>query len=103
MKVLRERAEIRPVTRQADWRIFKAPIDCDLLGIFGYVDQDRSRPPGAGDVEGFAHGVSDIARIGDQVIMFGDRQGNTGDIRLLEGIVTYIMAGDLTGDTHKRG
>ena len=73
-----------------------------LQRIFGDVDQDRPWPSGAGDVECRRDSRGDIARLGDQVAVLGDRHGDAADIGFLESVGADRRAAYLSGDGDDR-
>jgi hypothetical protein len=46
--------------------------------------------------------VAYLVYISHQIIVLGDRQGDAGDIRLLEGVIADEPADDLSGDKNDR-
>ena len=57
-----------------------------LLRVLGDVDEDRTGPSGSCDLEGFAQGRADLARVRDEVVVLRDRERHAGDVGLLEGV-----------------
>ncbi len=86
----------RPVIRQVELR------DGSLLRVLGDVDEDRPRPSRARDEERLADGRRDLVGLGDQVIVFRDRQGHAGHVGLLEGVRAEERRGHLPGDADDR-
>ena len=78
----------------------------ELHVLFGDVhrDVDDHRPgtPGAGDVEGLPDDAREIGRVLDQVAVLDDRQGDAGDVGLLERVETDEVPAHLAGDGHHR-
>ncbi len=73
-----------------------------LQRVLGDVDQDRAGAAGGGDVEGLGDHPGDLGRVGDQVVVLGDRHGDAADVRLLEGVGADRLGGDLAGDRDDR-
>ncbi len=72
------------------------------LDVFRQVNDDRTGTSGAGDVESLLDDAGQIVDILDQVIMLGNRSGNTDEVGLLEGIIANQSGGDLPGNDHHR-
>ena len=72
------------------------------LGVLTDIDQDRPGPAAAGDIKGLPHHLGDLIRPGDQVIVLGDRQGDAGYIRFLEGVAADQEGMHLPGDADDR-
>ena len=70
--------------------------------VLGDVHQDRPRPSGGGDVEGLVDDAGNVLGLGDQKVVLGDRQGDSGGVALLEGVGAYGGVGHLAGDAHHR-
>ena len=54
--------------------------------VFGDVDKDRTWPSGGGEVERLMNQVRDVVGISHHVRMLGAVHGETGRVRLLEGV-----------------
>ena len=58
-----------------------------LEHVLGDVDEDRSRAARLGEVEGLAITRGDVVGVADQVVVLGHRQGDAGDVDLLESVL----------------
>ena len=68
------------------------------LHILGDVDHHRTRPAGAGDVEGLVQDARQILDVLDQPVVLGAGPGDADGIALLEGVVADQMRRHLAGD-----
>ena len=75
-----------------------AVLDFFLLHVLGNVDQHRSGPPRPRDVEGFLDRALEVGGVHDEIVVLGDRQGDAGDVGLLEGVLADGLPGHLAGD-----
>ena len=66
------------------------------------IDNNRARSARASDIEGLGNDTGNLGGILDQKAVLYDRAGNPHHIRFLEGIFTYFLSRDLTGDNHQR-
>ena len=73
-----------------------------LLRVLGDVDQDRPRTPLLRDLERLAHRRGDVLRAGDEIVVLRHRQGDAGDVDLLERVGADQLAADLAGDADDR-
>src|SRR5258705_2104790 len=71
-----------------------------LLRVLRYIHKYWTWTPGLCDLEGFAKGGGDVFGAGDEVVVLGDRQGDAGDVDLLEGVGAEDFAAYLAGDRH---
>ncbi len=92
----------QPIAGQVDL-IRVHVIDLGRLGILGNVNQHRARPAGASDVKRLADSRGQLAHIGHQVVVFGDRQGDGSDIHFLKSIGPDHRRSYLPGDGDHRG
>ena len=99
--LLAVRTQHRPVAGQVDSR---RPGEGRprLQGIFRDVDEHRPRAPGRGDVEGLGDDARDLGRVGDEVVVLGDRHRDAADVGLLEGITADRRGVDLASDGNDR-
>ena len=58
-----------------------------LERVLGDVDVDRPRPAGPGDVEGLGDDPRQVVGVADEVVVLGHRQGDAGDVDLLERVL----------------
>jgi len=94
-------AHRRAVARQVHV-VVPLPLDRGVEHVLGDVDEHRPGPTRAGDVERLAHRARDALRGGDQFVVLGDRHGDAGDVRLLEGVGPDRAGRDLSGDRQHR-
>ena len=73
-----------------------------LLHVLRNVDDDRTGPPAAGDVEGFLEDARQIGGIHHEVGVLHDRQGHAIEVGLLKGALADELAEHLAGDRHQR-
>ena len=73
-----------------------------LLGVLGDVDEDRSRAPGRGHMEGLSHTRNDVLGTGDEEGVLDEGHRGTDDVSLLEGIRPDSTTSDLAGDGQHR-
>ena len=66
------------------------------------INQHRPRPPRPGKVKGLLDYSSQRTYIQNKIVVLGNRQGNTGGINFLEGVLTDKGPGYLTGYRHYR-
>ena len=77
-------------------------LDLLDLHVLGHVDDNRTRPAGAGDVEGFLHNLRDLGGVHNQGVVLGDREGDARGVSLLEGVGTNGGAGHLSDHSNDR-
>ena len=73
-----------------------------LLDISRYVNKHRARPPCLSNVEGLFNRFSQLSNIGNKIVMFGNWNGDAGDIRLLKGILTNNRCSYLASYSYHR-
>ena len=80
-------------------------VDHDVGGgdIFQKVDEHRAGPAGGGYGEGLPDDVRDSVRVPDQIGGLGDGHGDSGDVHLLERVLTQDVLRDVAGDEHYGG
>ncbi len=78
------------------------PLHGRVRDVLGQVDQDRSRPPGGGDVEGGGDHLRDVIDVLDEPVVLGDAHGDAGDVALLEGVGSDGTRRHLTGHDDQR-
>src|SRR3990172_2390772 len=76
------------------------PIDRGLLSILGDIDQNWTWTTSTGDKESLTDHLVELTSIRHQVIVLGDRQGNSSHIRLLKGIIADKTADYLAFDKY---
>ena len=101
LKLVRQVIPGKLVTRQIDLSRILV-IDLGRLGILGDVNQHRPRSACAGNVERLLDHRGQFPRIGDQVVMLGDRLCDPDDIHLLKGVGANDRGDHLPGDGHHR-
>ena len=72
------------------------------LHVMCYIYKHRARTTAFGHLKSQAHGLCQFFRLIDQKILLGNRHSNTGNIYLLEGIMTDHAAFYLSGNSHYR-
>ncbi len=99
--LLAVRAADRPVAGEVDPL---GPVEGRevLQGVLADVDEHRSGPAGAGDVERLGDGPRDLVGLGHQVVVLRHRHGDAADVGLLEGIGADGGRGHLAGDRDER-
>ncbi len=70
--------------------------------ILGQINQHRARPTGAGDIERFLDGFSELPDVSDQEIMLDTGPGNADRVHFLKGVITDQRGGHLAGEHHQR-
>ena len=83
------------------FRIFKL-IYFLVLYINGEINQHRSLPSCAGNVESFLHNMRNILRVADDVTVFYKRLTGAGNVSFLEHIAAHETAVYLAGDDNQR-
>ena len=73
-----------------------------VLDVFRHVDNDRTRPPGTGDLEGGTHRRLETPRIRDQENMLGHRSHQRRNRSLLESVGADGRGRDLAADDDHR-
>ena len=73
-----------------------------LEGVLRDVDVDGAGPPGPGDVEGLGEDAGEVVRVAHEVVVLGHRQGDAGDVDLLEGVLAEERGRDVAGDGDDR-
>ena len=68
------------------------------LNVFGDVDEHGALSARARDIEGFAHGGGEVADILDDIVVLGDRHGDTGDVHFLKAVSAEVRHRDVAGD-----
>src|ERR1700733_2778476 len=71
-----------------------------LLRVLRYVDEHGAGAAGLRDLERLADGGGDVFGAGDEVVVLGDGQGDTGDVDLLKRVAPEDFAADLACDRH---
>ncbi len=97
--------EGRPEARQAGGDLLVGRVRrlrLLLEGVLRDVDVDGAGPPGAGDVEGLGQDAGEVVRVADEVVVLGHRQGDAGDVDLLEGVLAEQRGGHVAGDGDHR-
>ncbi len=99
--LLAVRLDDRPVTGQVQGR---RPVEPGwvLQHVFRDVDQHRAGTSGVREVKRLRNGLRDLIGVLDQKVVFGDRQGDPGDVGLLKGIGADRGEGHLAGDRDQR-
>ena len=73
-----------------------------VLHVLGHVHDHRSGTPGAGDLEGGAHGALEARRVGDEEDVLRDRAHERRHRGLLEGVGADGRRRDLAGNDYNR-
>ncbi len=68
--------------------------------VFRYIDEDRSRPAGPGNIEGLFNDARHIGHVSYEVVVLRARPRNADNIRLLEGVIADERRIHLTGEYH---
>ena len=66
--------------------------------ILGNIDQHRAGPPLSGDMEGLPYRGCQFLDILYNIVVFGDRHGDTADIDLLETILAQQLGRNVPGE-----
>ncbi len=75
-----------------------------LQRVLGDVDVDRAGPARAREVERLGDDTRDVVGVADQVVVLRHRQGDAGDVDLLERVLADERARDVAGDRdHRHG
>ena len=80
------------------------PLEVDLVtvDVGRDVDEHRARSAGRGDVERLADDLGQVGGVLDQVVVLGDRDGDAGDVGLLERVGADDGRGNLAGQDDDR-
>ena len=70
--------------------------------VHAHVDQHRTGATGLGDVHGLRDDLREVVGLLDQVAVLDDRQGDTDDVGLLEGVRADARRADLPGQRNHR-
>ncbi len=70
--------------------------------IHGDVDQHGAGTSGCGDVERLGNHIRQVGRVIEQVVVFGDRDGDARDVRLLERVGAQYVRGHLSREDNER-
>ena len=99
----------RPFHKDAEFtgRIMACPIQRFIFRffsrhIFQDIQKDRSRTTALGDRKGRTDRIREFIDIADQIVAFGDRHGDTGDIDLLERVLADQVLADVAGNENNR-
>ena len=71
------------------------------LSILAKINQHRAGAATAGNMKRLPHHLSNFIRTCDQIVMLGDRQRDTGYIRLLKGIAADQTSSDAGDEIHR--
>ncbi len=95
----------RPVARQRGHHLVvlrPRPLGGGLQDVLRHVHQHRPRAARGGDVERLADDEGDLVGVHHQLVVLGDRTGDTDGVALLEGVRADARARHLTGHRHQR-
>ncbi len=73
-----------------------------LEGVLRDVHVDRARTAGPRDVEGLGQDAGEVVRVPDEVVVLRHRQGDAGDVDLLEGVLAEERRRHVAGDRDHR-
>ena len=73
-----------------------------LQRILGNIDENWTGAPGRGQVEGLGDRPRNLGRVGDEVVVLGDRHRDAANVGFLECVGSDRTAGYLAGDGHHR-
>jgi len=76
--------------------------DLGNLHVDGNINQHRAGSSCGSDIEGLADGLSQLIRIFDDYIMFGNRTRDAGGVGFLKGIIADQVCADLAGEGDNR-
>jgi len=65
--------------------------------VFGQIDEDGARPPGAGDMKSLVDRLGQLVHPFDEEVVLRTWTGDADDIDLLEGVGPDEVGGDLAG------
>ena len=79
-----------------------------ILGLLGSdilhnVDENGTGTAAAGQSKGLADDIGQLVDVADQISTLGDGHHDTGNVNLLEGVLTDQVLAHVAGDEHHRG
>ena len=89
------------------FRLMKTPFEGLIIslfccGIFQNVNQHRARTAGAGNGKCFPDNICQFVGTLDNIVRFGDRHGDAGDINFLKRILSDETFSNVAGDKNHR-